>query len=194
MVELSQLGAIIKTAYEAEPDTNAFTDAEKNKLASFASEVRSTVLSGLSLATNAAITALDTVLISLGKLQAQITSLGSGKQDFLVSGLNIKSVEGVSLLGSGDIDISKSSVGLANVDNTSDINKPVSTAQATALSGKENSIASGTISQYWRGDKTFQPLDKAAVGLANVDNTSDINKPVSTSQESNAIIKALVFG
>jgi len=129
MVELSQLGAIIKTAYEAEPDTNAFTDAEKNKLASFASEVRSTVLSGLSLATNAAITALDTVLVSLGKLQAQITSLGSSKQDILVSGVNIKSVEGVSLLGSGDIDISKSSVGLANVDNTSDINKPVSASQ-----------------------------------------------------------------
>lgn len=32
MVELSQLGSVIKAAYEAEPDTNAFTDAEKTKL------------------------------------------------------------------------------------------------------------------------------------------------------------------
>lgn len=32
-VELSTLGSVIKTAYEAENDTNAFTDAEKAKLA-----------------------------------------------------------------------------------------------------------------------------------------------------------------
>lgn len=32
-VELSTLGGPIKTAYEGEPDTNAFTDAEKTKLA-----------------------------------------------------------------------------------------------------------------------------------------------------------------
>lgn len=31
--ELSTLGSVIKTAYEAEADTNAFTDAEKSKLA-----------------------------------------------------------------------------------------------------------------------------------------------------------------
>lgn len=31
--ELSTLGAVIKTAYEGQPDTNAFTDAEKSKLA-----------------------------------------------------------------------------------------------------------------------------------------------------------------
>lgn len=41
---------------------------------------------------------------------------------------------------------------------------------ATALSGKETLIAPGTSSQYWRGDKTFQTLDKAAVGLGNVEN------------------------
>ena len=32
MAELSTLGAVIKTAYEAEVDTNAFTDTEKAKL------------------------------------------------------------------------------------------------------------------------------------------------------------------
>lgn len=48
---------------------------------SFASAVRSTVLTGLSLLTNAAIDASDTVLSALGKLQAQITALTSGKAD-----------------------------------------------------------------------------------------------------------------
>jgi hypothetical protein len=48
---------------------------------------------------------------------------------------------------------------------------------------KEPVIVAGTASQYWRGDKTFQTLDKTAVGLANVDNTSDLNKPVSTATQ-----------
>ena len=54
--------------------------------------------------------------------------------------------------------LTKSTVGLANVDNTSDANKPVSTATAAAIAA----------------------LTKSSVGLANVDNTSDLNKPVST--------------
>lgn len=49
--------------------------------------------------------------------------------------------------------------------------------------GKENSIIEGTTSQYFRGDKTFQTLDKIAVGLSNVDNTSDANKPISTATQ-----------
>jgi len=77
----------------------------------------------------------------------------------------------------------KTQVGLGNVDNTSDANKPVSTAQQTALDLKENSITAGTTSQYWRGDKTFQTLDKSAVGLSNVDNTSDADKPISTATQ-----------
>lgn len=47
------------------------------------------------------------------------------------------------------------------------------------LAGKESIITAGTTSQYFRGDKTFQTLDKTAVSLGNVDNTSDTNKPVS---------------
>lgn len=39
-----------------------------------------------------------------------------------------------------DVTVSKSDVGLSNVDNTSDANKPVSTAQATALATKQNSL------------------------------------------------------
>jgi hypothetical protein len=52
---------------------------------------------------------------------------------------------------------------ISNVDNTSDLNKPVSTATQTALNGKENTITAGTTAQYYRGDKTFQTLNTAAV-------------------------------
>ena len=36
MVELNTLGSVIKSTYEAEPNTNAFTDPEKAKLAGLA--------------------------------------------------------------------------------------------------------------------------------------------------------------
>jgi hypothetical protein len=74
-------------------------------------------------------------------------------------------------------------VGLGNVDNTSDLDKPVSTAQQTEIDTKEDAIAAGTTSQYWRGDKSWQTLDKSAVGLGNVDNTSDADKPISTATQ-----------
>jgi hypothetical protein len=64
----------------------------------------------------------------------------NGKQAALVSGTNIKTIEGQSLVGSGNIDLTKSDVGLGNVDNTSDANKPISTATQTALNGKQDSV------------------------------------------------------
>jgi hypothetical protein len=81
------------------------------------------------------------------------------------------------------------------------LNKPDLSTYATdselvaGLATKENIITAGTTSQYFRGDKTFQTLDKTAVGLENVDNTSDANKPISTAtltalnaKQNNAII------
>ncbi|MGL4490503.1 MAG: hypothetical protein ACRCU5_13785, partial [Rhizobiaceae bacterium] len=54
------------------------------------------------------------------------------------------------------------------------------TGLVAALAGKEPVIAAGTAAQYLKGDKTLGTLDKVAVGLGNVDNTSDASKPVST--------------
>jgi hypothetical protein len=62
----------------------------------------------------------------------------------------------------------------------SNFNTDVDARVVSGIAGKENTIAAGTTSQYWRGDKTWQALDKAAVGLSNVDNTSDASKPVSS--------------
>jgi hypothetical protein len=76
----------------------------------------------------------------------------NNKQAALVSATNIKTINSTSLLGSGNIAV-------------------------------EPTITAGTTGQYYRGDKTFQTLDKTAVGLANVDNTSDLNKPISTATQ-----------
>lgn len=55
---------------------------------------------------------------------------------------------------------------------------------------KEPAIAAGTAAQYWRGDKSWQTLNKTAVGLGNVDNTSDADKPVSTATQTALNLKA----
>ena len=88
--------------------------------------------------------------------------------------------------------ITKSMVGLGNVDNTSDANKPVSTATQTALNAKANAadldakapIASPTFTG------TVSGITKSMVGLGNVDNTSDANKPVSTATQTALNAKA----
>ena len=48
-------------------------------------------------------------------------------------------------------------------------------ATTVQLATKENTITAGTTGQYWRGDKSWQTLDKTAVGLSNVPNTDTTN-------------------
>lgn len=109
------------------------------------------------------------------------------KQDALVSGTNIKTIEGQSLIGSGNIDLSKGDVGLGNVDNTSDANKPVSTAQAladTATLASANTYSDGkVIDSIADSDTTHAPSRNAVfdalatkangTGTANGTNTGD---------------------
>lgn len=75
-------------------------------------------------------------------------------------------------------------VGLGNVNNTSDLNKPVSTATATAIAA-----ASGAVSSV-AGRTGAVTLTKTDVGLASVDNTADAAKPVSTAQQTALNLKA----
>jgi hypothetical protein len=83
---------------------------------------------------------------------SQYSGLATSKQDTLLSGTNIKTINSTSLLGSGNVAV-------------------------------EPTITATTSADYYRGDKTFATLNKAAVGLGNVDNTSDANKPVSTATQ-----------
>lgn len=86
---------------------------------------------------------------------------------------NTRTVAGKAL--TADVTLAKGDVGLGNVDNTSDANKPVSTAQQNALN-----LKAPLASPAFTGTPTG--ITKAHVGLGNVDNTSDANKPVSTAQ------------
>lgn len=104
------------------------------------------------------------------------------------SGLSIVGTTITATAGSGDVVGPASAVDsqIAAFDGTTGklIKDGGTTIAAinSSIAGKEPTIAAGTTAQYWRGDKSWQTLDKTAVGLANVDNTSDVNKPVSTAQ------------
>jgi len=75
--------------------------------------------------------------------------------------------------GSSLTGLTKTQVGLSNVDNTSDASKPISTAEQTALNLKAN-LASPTFTGSVSG------ITATMVGLGNVNNTSDAAKPIST--------------
>lgn len=115
--------------------------------------VLGSLLAGLSTATNAVITTADSVLTALGKLQAQITGhVGNTSNPHSVT---------------------KAQVGLGNVDNTSDVNKPVSTAQAAALASKG--------ANTFTGDQTLSNnylIDAVAVGLKEFRSTQAISAGV----------------
>lgn len=71
--------------------------------------------------------------------------------------------------------VTKAMVGLSNVDNTADVNKPLSSATQTALDAK-----APIVSPTFTG--TVGGITKSMVGLGSVDNTADDSKPVSTAQ------------
>lgn len=110
--------------------------------------------------------------------------------------------------------VTKVQVGLGNCDNTSDANKPISTATQSALDSLSTEISNETtraktIEEELSEDITSESLratkaentitsnltahttnvnnphnvTKSQIGLGNVDNTSDLNKPISTATQ-----------
>lgn len=114
---------------------------------------------------------------------------------------------------SSNVTITKADVGLGNVDNTADLDKPISDAVQSALDDKVdketgkglstndftnalltklNGIEAGAQVNTVTGVKGNSEssyrvgnvnITKANIGLGNVDNTSDANKPISTATQ-----------
>jgi hypothetical protein len=80
--------------------------------------------------------------------------------------------------------VTKTQVGLGNVDNTSDANKPVSTAQAAADSSVASTAASN-LATHTSNVSNPHSVTKSQVSLGNVDNTSDATKNSATASLSN---------
>ena len=151
----------LQTALDLKVDENsAITGATKTKITY---DAKGLVTAGADLAAGDMPSGIDATKISTGSisnaefdylngLTDNIQTQFTGKQDTLVSATNIKTINSTTLLGSGNIAV-------------------------------EPTITATTSADYYRGDKTFATLNKTAVGLGNVDNTSDANKPVSTATQ-----------
>lgn len=74
--------------------------------------------------------------------------------------------------------VTKNQVGLSKVDNTADKDKPVSTAQSTAINSAKNEVQSN-LDTHISDTSNPHNVTKDQVGLGNVDNTSDKLKPIS---------------
>ena len=94
-------------------------------------------------------------------------------------------------LSSGQKLNAKTNIDLQNVDNTSDLNKPVSTAQAAADSAATAAAQATSLQKSANlSDLGSLTTAKTNLGINNVDNTSDMNKPVSTAQAAAIATKA----
>jgi hypothetical protein len=99
----------------------------------------------------------------------------------------------------GDVTLTKTDVGLSNVDNTSDLDKPISNATQVALNSLTKAdVGLGNVDNTSDLNKpisnatqaALNSLTKSSVGLENVDNTSDLNKPISFATQSVLDLKA----
>jgi hypothetical protein len=74
-------------------------------------------------------------------------------------------------------------VGLGDVNNTADTDKPVSTLQQAALDAQQSALDLKAPLESPTFTGTVTGITKAMVGLGDVDNTADADKPVSTLQQ-----------
>lgn len=85
------------------------------------------------------------------------------------------------------VDFTKSNIGLGNVDDTADIDKPVSAAQQSAIDAAIADKASTndivTVLTVLNAKLDAASFTKNNLGIGNVDNTADVDKPVSTAQK-----------
>jgi hypothetical protein len=171
---------------EAAPETNGFTHDDETKTLS----VEAGGGTPDAHAASHGVGGGDPITIA----QSQVTNLAT---DLASKVPATRTVAGKPL--SDNITLAKADVGLGNVDNTSDANKPISTATANALSDKLGSEDFGTytlsvstelaskvpVTRTVAGKALSNnvTLVKADVGLGNVDNTSDASKPISTATQ-----------
>ena len=131
--EVNPTDAEIKTAYENNSNTNAFTDAEKSKLTGIASGAE----------VNPTASEIKTSYESNANTNA-FTDAEQTKLSGITAGAEVNAVDSVfgrtGAVTAQSGDYTKSDVGLANVDNTSDADKPISTATQTALDAKQGDI------------------------------------------------------
>lgn len=171
-VEISQsiaLGTTSSTAFRGDYGQAAYTHAVTNKGSKFDSGLYKIAtnaeghVTGATAVVKGDITALgipaqDTTYSAATTSAAGLMSAADKtKLDGIAAGAQKNTVTGVkgnseTSYRTGNVNITKANIGLGNVDNTADADKPVSTAQQTALDAKLN-LSGGTLTGplKWNG-------------------------------------------
>jgi hypothetical protein len=108
----------------------------------------------------------------------------SGKQATLVSATNIKTINGQSVLGSGDLTVAGSGSG-ANLGYTASATNGTVTSAGLVSPAQHAAIAAA--GSHASNTSNPHSVTKAQVGLGNVDNTSDATKAASGNAVGDAI-------
>lgn len=157
--------------------------------------IRGTKLTGLSTSTTGAVAATDTVLVGMGKLQAT-------KQDNLVSGTNIKTINNTSILGSGNIEVgggSASADGVTINTNSSDELQAIGLINMNTANGTTNPVYDwvGTLQEYETQQvETLHPdwicyITDDVSGGTSVYTKSQVNNLLSTKADSTDVNNAI---
>lgn len=94
---------------------------------------------------------------------SQYSGLATSKQDTLVSGTNLKTINSTTLLGSGDITTGTvTSVGVSMPSAFSVANSPITTSGTIAITG------AGVVSQYVRGDGSLANFPMTSGGGSSI--------------------------
>lgn len=142
--------------------------------------------------------------------KTKLASIASGAQVNSITGVKGGAEENYR---TGNVNITAANIGLGNVNNTSDTDKPISTATQTALNNKVDKVIGKGLSSedYTSAEKTKLSgieagaqintitgikgnsessyrtgnvsISPANIGLGNVNNTSDADKPISTATQ-----------
>lgn len=132
---------------------------------------------------------VDTANLKDGAITVAKIATGSAPANDQVLAYDGTGLAWTTVSGSGTVpDATSSTKGIVQL--TGDLGGTAASPTVPGLAGKEPTLAAGTTGQYFRGDKSWQTLNKAAVGLSDVDNTSDAAKPVSTATQTALNAKA----
>lgn len=145
---------------------------------------KKTTINNKSLSSNIVLTKYDIGLGNVDNVSDIDKPISTRIQQMLDNKIETININGIDVSGiNANIILSKNDIGLGNVDNVSDNNKPISTAVQQALDSllqTQNTTkvdVSRTINGYDLSNDII--LSKNDIGLGNVNNTSDIDKPVS---------------
>ncbi len=200
----SMTAAQVKTLYESNPDTNAYTNAEKTKLAGIKESLAVTDVGGLQAELDAKEPANANIQGHIASAHAPAGATVNSPDAVLLNRANHTGTQAAATISDFNAAVAANSAVAANTAKVTNQTHTGDVTGSTALTIAANAVSNAKLATM--ATKTYKgrtsagtgnaedvsvaalkadlALVKGDVGLANVDNTADVNKPVSTAVQS----------